>query len=150
MNDSTLKAPSRRAVARGAAWSLPVVAIAASAPVASASTTPPPPAATDLGVGGPSNPTVGKNATFFVYGIDENGGTPATYPAGTLLTVPANFTISSTSGTIQPGTSTTIIFPPGERGTVTGKFTSPGAATITASAPGFDPAELNVTVKPAA
>lgn len=137
--------PSRRQIAKYAAWSAPVVVAVAAAPAASASTPPPP--AIRLGLGGEGGPPINEDATYFVYGIGSGNVTPAQYPDGTQMVFPENFVITAAPGGTRSG-PTTVVFPPGVRGEVTGHFTSDGLAIIRATASGFPTATLNVVVQP--
>lgn len=92
----------RRTVIKGAAWSLPVVAVAVGAPLAAASVTPPP--ANYAQITAVANPKVASNPTFrarglFYDGTDYNDGT---LEAGTL------FTITFSSGTTASAISNLV------------------------------------------
>lgn len=135
---------------RGVAWSVPVVAIAAAAPSASASTAPP--AADALYIAGPTTAKVGNpttnNYTYRIYG-QANGDQGGEYPTGTTLRFPADFVIVSvgSGGGIISGQN--VIFPAGTEGSVRGYFTTTGSKTITATAPGLDDGSITTTVNPA-
>lgn len=147
MNDSILTTPSRRTVARGAAWSLPVVALAAAAPKAAAS--PPPPAATDFGYSGPTTPKVGTVYTYSIYGLDEYGNEPAALPAGASITLPSDFTGPFTTNGVVTG-NTTVTFPEGTtNGFIKGKFVTPNLSIeIVYAAPGLGSTTATGTTRP--
>ncbi|WP_446664499.1 hypothetical protein [Flexivirga sp. B27] len=115
---------SRRSVAKGAAWTLPVVAFAASAPAASAST------ATTCSVtitgNGVKQNDQGDKTVTFSFTVVNNGSTAQ---AVTLVSIvgPANATwsgITPTSWQAAPGTSTQDVL-------VTRGNNANGDATIT-------------------
>lgn len=152
MADQTPSNATRRTVLRGAAWTAPVVMIAASAPLASAS--PEPPAATYLALGGSVTPKAGVNVTYQILGRAVEGGdeVPGEFAAGTSITITAppgqTFTVvDPTAGVTGNGTNVVIItFPEATVGTVKGSFSGPGNATIVGSSPGLPSATLTATV----
>lgn len=77
---------SRRTVVRGAAWSLPVIAVAVSAPLAAATTVLPP--ATDWYTGGSTGIASGAVMVYTLTGQNSEGD-QAEIPAGTSVKVTA-------------------------------------------------------------
>ena len=143
MNDSSLKMPSRRTVARGAAWSLPVVAIAASAPAMAAS--PPPPAADALYIAGPTSTSVNTSVVYRVYG-QADGDLGGQYPAGTTLVFPAGFVITAVTAGGGVISGQTVTFPAGTTGAVRGYWTVTGAQTVAGQAPGLPDGSITTNV----
>lgn len=90
---------TRRVLVKGAAWSVPVIAVAVATPVAAASTTLPP--ATFAYTGGSLGARSGNVAVFNLNGIDSEGESAA-LPAGATVTVSPSpgitFTVVSYSG----------------------------------------------------
>lgn len=80
---------TRRTVARAAAWSAPVVAMAAAAPAATAS-----PEVVVLIIKGPTNVVSGSTASYSLSAVNGSGSA-ILLPEGCRLTVPAEFTPSS-------------------------------------------------------
>ncbi|WP_148043399.1 hypothetical protein [Flexivirga caeni] len=130
--------PSRRTIAKGAAWAAPVVAIGAAAPAASASTTPPPPKAVRLGVLGQSG-SVGDTFSYTLQGFDSSAHPGAEYPDGTTITFTDGFTIDPSSlsagATIISQAPPTVSFPAGVMGFVSGTYADPGTYSFTAAGP---------------
>lgn len=139
---SRTQGPSRRTVARGAAWSLPAVAVAAAAPAASASA---PPVADSLYLAGPASTTLNTSVVYRVYG-QADGDLGGQYPNGTTLTFPAGFVITAViaGGGVQDGQKVT--FPSGTTGGVRGYWTTSGNQTVIGTAPGLNPGSVTTTV----
>lgn len=74
---------SRRAVVKGAAWSVPVIAVATAAPLATASVTPPP--ATFWGTGATVAVESGNITRYQLWGENANGD-DAALPVGSTVT----------------------------------------------------------------
>lgn len=146
MNSKSIQSASvsRRAVARGAAWSMPVVAIAASAPRAAAS--PPPPPADALYIGGPTTTSVGSSVVYRVSG-QADGDLGGEYPNGTTLTFPDDFVIEGVTAGGGVVNGQTVTFPAGTSGAVRGHWTTAGTKTVVGQAPGLDDGSVTTTVK---
>lgn len=145
MTDARNSKLSRRTVAKGAAWSAPVVAMAAAAPRAAASAAPPD--AVRLGVRGSSG-SITQTFKFTLDGIDAEGDEGAEYPAGTTLAFPSGFTYTAieNGGVVAQANPLIVEFPAGAIGVVRGKFSTKGTYTISATGPGLPEASTTVTV----
>lgn len=85
---------SRRTLVKGAAWSLPVVAVAAATPLAAASTT------------NASLAWTGTNTGLLTLDLLDEGGV---LTAGVLITVPDEYTITNGAGAITSDAATVTI-----------------------------------------
>lgn len=112
-HEGTSQGASRRTVVKTAAWAVPVVAVAASAPFAAASVEPE--QASSIG-GTTTSPIVGNVGRLEVFGIDPSGD-DGFFPAGQTFLVSADFDFgamvtSITGGTITQNTDNTWILTP--------------------------------------
>lgn len=140
---SSTQGLSRRTVARGAAWTLPAVAIAAAAPAATASQVPP--AADSLYLAGPASTTRNTSVVYRVYG-QADGDLGGEYPSGTTLTFPAGFVITAVPSGGGVVNGQVVTFPGGTGGSVRGYWSVAGQKIVVGEAPGLDGGSVTTTV----
>lgn len=138
--------PGRRAVARGAAWSAPVIALAIAAPRAAASTT----AASELVITGPDTAASpggddGLSYEYSVTALDVNLQ-PTQCPAGSRLVCPASFHVTRVSGGSWDATTNVLTLAEGSGGSVAGPFVTVGVVEFATYLPGHTTASHTLTV----
>lgn len=106
---------SRRTLVKGAAWSVPVVAVAIATPLAAASATP---AATFWATGATVSVVSGNVTNFTVEGSDANGNL-ALLPAGTSVMI-----VPDPGVTLQIVNATGIVVTMNPDGSITGVITA--------------------------
>ena len=107
---------SRRTLVKGAAWSVPVVAVAVATPLAAASETPP--AATFWATGATVSVVSGNVTNFTVEGSDANGNL-ALLPAGTSVMI-----VPDAGVTLQVVNAIGIVVTTNPDGSITGVITA--------------------------
>ncbi len=113
---------SRRTLVKGAAWSVPVVAVAVATPLAAASETPP--AATFWATGATVSVVSGNVTNFTVEGSDANGNL-ALLPAGTSVMI-----VPDAGVTLQVVNAIGIVVTTNPDGSITGVITASDITNI--------------------
>lgn len=134
---------TRRDVTRAAAWSLPVVAVAAAAPAASAS-----PVVITLLITGPTAATA-DGSTMYSYAVKavDQHGQPADYPDGTRLVPPQAFSPRALWGGGWSWSDYQLTLYAGRDGGLSGVFQGgPGQRVFNAYLPGASTPSATKTV----